>query len=350
MKSALELIKKSILFPQYLLIRNRIRTDSCCVLVGTSTYNNLGDHLLSKNSIDFINHYFPNKSLVEIPTQVFKRFEKKLSKNLNPKTTVFISAGGWMGNLWIEDERCMQRMITAFSNNRIYILPQTVYYDCSFDNYQESLDIANQLYKKCRDITLFVREANSEIEAKDKLNINKVYLAPDMGLYGEISKANKKTSHIVYYCMRNDRESSSLFVDEEKELLSIFFEMNYSIHEFNTITRHNIPRLARERCLEKLQKDIKSNADIVVTDRLHGMIFAVICGCKCIAFDNKNHKVSGVYNAWLKNNKNVLLVDEKNPLDKSRVKNLLKSDFDSTRWANMIKEAFSSMAEIMKGR
>jgi pyruvyl transferase EpsI len=37
---------------------------------------------------------------------------------------------------------------------------------------------------------------------------------------------------------------------------------------------------------------------LVITDRLHAMIFAVITGTACIAVDNKSKKVSGVYE-WL---------------------------------------------------
>lgn len=37
---------------------------------------------------------------------------------------------------------------------------------------------------------------------------------------------------------------------------------------------------------------------MVITDRLHGMIFAAITGTPCIAFDNISKKVSGVYK-WI---------------------------------------------------
>ena len=42
--------------------------------------------------------------------------------------------------------------------------------------------------------------------------------------------------------------------------------------------------------------------DFVITDRLHGMIFSYICGTPCILFDNKTHKISGVYDTWLSTN------------------------------------------------
>ena len=38
---------------------------------------------------------------------------------------------------------------------------------------------------------------------------------------------------------------------------------------------------------------------MLVTDRLHGMIFSYLVGTPCIVLDNKTKKVSGVYNSWL---------------------------------------------------
>ncbi|WP_304309931.1 polysaccharide pyruvyl transferase family protein [Bifidobacterium tibiigranuli] len=39
-------------------------------------------------------------------------------------------------------------------------------------------------------------------------------------------------------------------------------------------------------------------AELIITDRLHGMVFAALAGTPCIAFNNTDHKVQGVYE-WL---------------------------------------------------
>ena len=38
--------------------------------------------------------------------------------------------------------------------------------------------------------------------------------------------------------------------------------------------------------------------ELVITDRIHGMIFAAITGTPCIAMSNYNHKVKGTYK-WI---------------------------------------------------
>lgn len=47
---------------------------------------------------------------------------------------------------------------------------------------------------------------------------------------------------------------------------------------------------------------------LVITDRLHGMVFCAISGTPCIAFSNYNHKVKGTYD-WIKDLDYIKYVD-----------------------------------------
>lgn len=42
-----------------------------------------------------------------------------------------------------------------------------------------------------------------------------------------------------------------------------------------------------------------ASSRVVITDRLHGMIFAAITGTPCVVLSNSNHKIQGVYE-WIK--------------------------------------------------
>ena len=69
----------------------------------------------------------------------------------------------------------------------------------------------------------------------------------------------------------------------------------------------NISPRRREFFLNK-KLDEFAKAEIVITDRLHGMIFATITGTPCIAFDNLSNKVSGVYE-WIMDQSYVKCID-----------------------------------------
>ena len=48
---------------------------------------------------------------------------------------------------------------------------------------------------------------------------------------------------------------------------------------------------------------------IVITDRLHGMILSAITNTPCIAINNSNGKVAGVYEKWLKGKSSIILTE-----------------------------------------
>lgn len=52
-----------------------------------------------------------------------------------------------------------------------------------------------------------------------------------------------------------------------------------------------------------------SSAEVVVTDRLHGMISSVVARTKCFAFDNLTGKVHSTKNLWLNKLKTVRILN-----------------------------------------
>jgi pyruvyl transferase EpsI len=65
------------------------------------------------------------------------------------------------------------------------------------------------------------------------------------------------------------------------------------MHSEYKITKENRMKAVRN----KMEEFAKSK--LVITDRLHGMIFAAITETPCIVFSNYNHKVKGTYE-WIK--------------------------------------------------
>ena len=64
---------------------------------------------------------------------------------------------------------------------------------------------------------------------------------------------------------------------------------------------------SEERVLDKLRQ--LSSAEIVITDRLHGMISSVVAGTKCFAFDNLTGKIHSTKNLWLNKLKTVRILN-----------------------------------------
>ena len=77
----------------------------------------------------------------------------------------------------------------------------------------------------------------------------------------------------------------------------ILLKEKFSITNISTISSRNEPiKTNKIRVAEITNKLNEFNQfDCIITDRLHGMIFSTLADVPCIAVDNKNHKVAGVY-------------------------------------------------------
>ncbi len=356
-----KLIKESILgkilykvrdlyrFPGGLFLLRKIRkSGDAIILLGTPTFNNIGDHLIAESSIEFLKDVFPQKDIIEIPTQFFLKNKDRLQNVVNKESAIFIVGGGWMGNLWEDDEYRLQDMLLTFKEHKLVVLPQTVYYDFDLPNANRVLEDAKRVYNSCHNLLLFFRDMNSyKFALKEfKTDNNSIYLAPDIALYKEVS-LNNNERNCVSICLRNDREKV-----KENNVVNTVVEYcknnhyNYIIND--TVVKHSIPKWKREHVINRKIK-IFSHSSLVVTDRLHGMIFAVLTNCNCIAFDNKTKKVSGVYDLWLKKNKSIIFMDyftEDKFYDK--IDEIIRKN-DSFNCKKELSDYFEKMKQEIKG-
>ena len=118
-----------------------------------------------------------------------------------------------------------------------------------------------------------------------------IFLLPDLVLTLEFNRSTNRKEILVV--LRKDKEK---IIDRENILRQIKLE---NARETTTVINKNISLKRREFVFgEKIEEFL--NARLVITDRLHAMIFAAITGTPCVALDNKSKKVSGVYE-WIKN-------------------------------------------------
>lgn len=278
-------------------------------IFGTPLHKNLGDHLITIAERKFIENIKVNYPIFEIPSDIYIIFKNKLKNIINVADIIVINGGGWMGNLWPEDELLMQDILKTFNKNKIIIFPQTIYYDSNKPNCEQIKILSKKSIEQVKNLTLCVRDRNSYNFAKEEFIYTDILLLPDIALsYYEGFPSNilEKKRNIVGICLRNDREVESDIgvIDKIKYIL---VEYGLTLNYTDTINKSRIFELEREKyCYEKINEFSKYK--LIITDRLHGMIYAYLAGTPCIIFDNKTKKVFGVYNEWLKNANNILTV------------------------------------------
>ena len=277
-------------------------------LFGTPMHGNLGDHAIAIQEQYFFEDFFPDYEYFEILMPMYHTQKKIIKNAVTPEDLVVISGGGWMGNLWIHNECVIREIVQNYPNNKIIILPQTVYYT-SDELGEKEYRITNEILKKHSNLHIFVRERKSYNFIKQKFEFtgnSDVYLVPDMVLYGKnIITKEKCTGHenVINVCIREDCESEQENIDDFYEKI----KQNYDIRKVSTVIKS--PVVLRKR-ISELQKSWGTfeNAEITITDRLHAMLFSVLNGTPCIVLNNKTGKVFGVAD-WLDDTNMIVRAD-----------------------------------------
>lgn len=269
-------------------------------------HSNLGDH-----AILYAQHLLIDKNFNEIPKFSFTRKEclfglDLIQKGVRNEDILLIPGGGWIGTLWPVSGELFLSFLETFRDNKIIIFPQTIY----FDNSEYGNSQKKRFYDavdNCIDITIYVREAESYQFLKEKMPKEnqsiKYGLIPDMVLSLQ-PKIQAPTKEHILFVMRSDLEkvSDDNLIEAIKANLQ---RRGYAIRYSDTHSLHPVSPEQREAALFEKWKEF-AEAKLVVTDRLHGMLFAAINSTPCLALDNLSGKVKGVYDEWLADNPQII--------------------------------------------
>lgn len=287
-----------------LRVKKTRKENKIIFLLGVPQHGNLGDHAITSAEQDFFKNYFSDFVVIEVPLYTYTNHLYELKSIIN-NNIICISGGGSLGTLWMEAENDIREIIEVFNNNVVFILPQTIYYEDSEWGKGE-LGKSKLIYGMNKELTLCAREkASFEFMKKEYVN-NSVFLIPDMVLYLKKDHYYKERNGILL-CIRKDKES--IINDKTKyELYEIAKEHSDKVEFTDTVLPVRIRNKAREKYLNEKFNEF-GEAELVITDRLHGMIFAAITGTPCIALNNCSNKVKGVYE-WIKHLNYIHYMDE----------------------------------------
>lgn len=269
-------------------------------------YGNLGDVAISYAQYCFLKKHFPDYEIIDVPisqTLANIRAIKKVIKQGDIITTV---GGGNLTNQYQDIENFRLAWLKAFPNNRFISFPQTI--DFSDDQQgQKALTNSFQHYNHHQHFVMFAREAISEQRMNEVLTKPALY-CPDIVLTLDQSQPVVERAGIVC-CIRNDGESNLSTIDRNQLINAIAEQHGDDVTFTDThIEASQLSWQQRQAELEKIWAQFRG-AKVIVTDRLHGMIFSVITKTPCVVLTNSNHKVLQTYQDWLSQLKHVCLIE-----------------------------------------
>lgn len=220
---------------------------------------------------------------------------------VTPDDVIFLHGGGNMGTLYQYEERYRCDLISLLPHNRIVLFPQTISYDDTSSS-QRFLHHTQHVYgKKGKDLHLFAREETSYARMSEYYPRNDVRLTPDvvLSLTGHATADSAKRSGILL-CMRNDVEKTTSSSAQARLEAAARATGEAVAYTDTTIDNKYMP-ISKERGEELVLGKFAefSKAQLVITDRLHGMIFSAVTGTPCIAMNNSTGKVGFEYQ-WLR--------------------------------------------------
>ena len=251
-------------------------------------YGNIGDQAIAYAMESFISRILPDYKQIEITEDKLPSCLSWLKQNIRDNDLICLTGGGNMGVMYQRYESVRRLVLNTFPHNPIVIFPQTFDYgDNGYSN--RELERAKRIYGNVLKLVLCARDEESYEKMKACFPKARVIFCPDIVLSLDYRDRFTRTGN-VGICLRNDAESVIGVEDKQK----IYFM--YPGHTIlSTVTKDDsmISYKNRREAVEGKLQEFGSKK-IVITDRLHGTIFAFVTGTPVIALPNINGKVERV--------------------------------------------------------
>ena len=312
------------------------------LLFGIPHHDNLGDSAIAIAEKQIIKKYFPNYKYKYISEETTDKCLPKVAPYVNSDDIIMFHGGGNLGNEYIYIENSRRNVIKTFPNNKIFSFPQTIYFSNN-DEGNKEFEITKQIYNNHKDLTLMARDKISFNIMKKNFPNNKVFFTPDIVTILNESQSTNIERNGALFIIRNDVESV-LATNKLNSIIDICKKYYFNIEFSDTAIKENILSHKKEEKLQVMFNKYKKS-ELVITDRLHGMIFAAITGTPCLAFDNYNHKIKST-SEWFKDLNYIKFIDsstsfeyiEKTILDLKNLENI--STYNNLQYLEIFNTVF----------
>lgn len=293
------------------------------VLLDIPNHKNIGDNLIWEGELTFLRklpfkcRYMANVHNADIT-------------KIPAKCVILLHGGGNWGDLYRECQEFRLKIVQKFSNNRIIIFPQSVYYKnsslCRTDSY---------IFNLHPDIHICLRDRHSYEQLAVYINKSKLLLLPDMAFmlsinFKDCNKVSKKNLILARTDFENRNDINLKTISKKGNVDIRDWPTFYNSHILcmlnNIVTSYKvkISILLQETIfsflvnpiyglnffadrLKYIKIGIKfiNQYDTIYTTRLHGLILSLLMGKRIVIIDNRYGKCYDYYNTWLRDYKNI---------------------------------------------
>lgn len=273
----------------YPILRYKRTHSNPVFLVFTPEHRNLGDHaiawaekrMLQEMNVDFFE--ISGASLYPLAAYGYL--------SLLNGACVLVNGGGNIGNLWMSIEQMNRDLVQRNPDSKICFFPNSMCYTEDTAGRKE-MRITQEIFDRHPSLTVYAREEIS-FHAMSKIFKN-VRLCPDMVLSLQDCFDLSESRDGCIVCLRDDAEKMLTDIERKRVFQNAESLFGDRVRESSTLTETNVGIHEREYAVKKKLFEF-SGAELVITDRLHGMIFCAITGTKCIVLNSRSPKMRGCY-------------------------------------------------------
>lgn len=296
LKTIKKLVIKIYMYLHYLVstLRNKGKV---VYMFNTPWHGNIGDLAIAEAEMEYIQSLqIKGLRYIQIP-HLFVEFYLDNFKFLEEKNSLIcVHGGGNFGTIWPNEQLITEMILLKFNTRPMIIFPQTAHID--LDQKSKFENNLRKIVGKNNKVTFLSRDE----ETYDYINqldiFNSVSLVPDIVFSLKSDNLSSVVNDEVLFALRSDKEVT--FTTEDLDEITTFLRKESITYRItDTVIPKSILFNRRGEVNGKLTEFSKSK--LIVTDRLHGMIFAFLSGRPCIAFDNLSKKSSKVFYKWLSN-------------------------------------------------
>lgn len=304
----------------------------------TPSYGNIGDQAIELATDVFLEKHFSDYRIVKVHLESIYSKLKCILKVISPKDIVLVQGGGNFGDYYIEVELARRFIVRKIKRNKIFCMPSSIGYKSKLQ-----LFLSKRIYGKNKNFNIVTRDIYSYNFSLKQFPFNRSILVPDIVLSIYPSFCNIRKDQISV-CLRSDDEIYEN-VDRSK-IIKCLYDMNFDeyVYIFDTLIARTVPdELKMFEFQSMLMNFYRSK--LVITDRLHGLIFSYITNTPCIFYRSKDTKILGIYE-WIKSSSYVKMIENFDQLSRS-ISCLLSMSIDLEP-KNELSKHYLTLAELIK--
>lgn len=273
---------------------NLLRQQKKILLIGTAEHSNIGDLAISKAAQELLLDQFPEYTQVEFSTFELDAQYDFLQAIVHRDDLFFFNGGGNLGNRYMEEEMLRRRVLSDYPNHKAVIMPQTISFTDDEEGRRQAA-LSADVYTRHSDLTLFVRGKASLQFAQAHFPGVRCALMPDTVF--SMRTGYHLARRGILLCIRDDAESR--LSPEERDRIAAAAQA-YT-EELSRTTNMAEREIGREARAARVNEELKRFAGhrVVITDRLHGMIFAAVTGTPVVVLRSADRKIEEYYEAFL---------------------------------------------------